>query len=132
MEQMEVSEDRIVQAILLKYKHPLSAVRHLLTFYNDLPAPTLERMTVAIMKQHPANLSGPIQPENRLTFVREGQKRKANTTKAVLAAQKPYEPPRTQSRRSPKRTAPAATTRKASTPAAPPAPGFFASLFRGD
>ncbi len=121
---MNASEDRVVQAILVKYKHPLSAVRHLLSFYSDLPAPTLTRMTRAILQQHPANLSGSIDPENHTAFVREAQKR-GISGRTLSENHPPRRRSKSRSRSKPAATAPTAPTAPAKTVTEGPKNGSF-------
>ena len=51
-------EDELVAKIMKEDKHPLNAIRHLLTSYKDIPAPALTRMTRQILAKFPPESYG--------------------------------------------------------------------------
>lgn len=51
-------EDELVAKIMKQDKHPLNAIRHLLTSYKDIPAPALTRMTRQILAKFPPESYG--------------------------------------------------------------------------
>lgn len=145
-------ERELTEAVLRKYRHPLSAVRHLLTMYDTLPATALTRMSRNILIAYPPTSYGSMPIENRMVFEREVRQRDRNIGKALQASRIPTlsvapSQSRTRSRRSRSRRsrsrrsrrsmpsvsavppAPAVAPSAASKPSEPKRRGFFETLF---
>ena len=78
-------EDELVAKIMKKDKHPLNAIRHLLTSYKDIPAPALTRMTRQILAKFPPESYGKLPCPSKRAHTKRSSKKQSSKTRRSRA-----------------------------------------------